>query len=207
MTVATRADPSADLIVLAPGDGAHQDLQGAFVVSSDGSEAVLAGPRGELGRQEEIHVHADGPGLSTFELPWGRLAMIVGGDLDHPELFRLAAIAGAHLVAVTTLELAPWQLQLGLPERAAENRLCVVAAAQNADLVVDLPPDLSLWQPQRERPFAGTINMPDVVHPSGKPVKIHPARSHVREVSKGTNLVDGRPAHVLHPLTQAKTAS
>lgn len=75
--------------------------------------------------------------------------------------------------------------------------MCLVAANSIGDsLIVDLPPDFTLWAPSRERVFDGTINRPDVTvvaaGEAGSGV-VHPSRSVNRQISKGTNLVDGRP--------------
>lgn len=88
-----------------------------------------------MGRQVQLHrtgrhpwATALGTGLEIFELPWGRLAIVVGDDAIFPETFRLAALADADVVAVPFTPSETWELRLGLLERAAENRLNVVAA-------------------------------------------------------------------------------
>ena len=79
--------------------------------------------------------------------------------------------------------------------------MCLVAADAGpvgTSMVVTLPPDFTLWAPSRERTFDGTINQPEVTRAdlaagTGVHGTIHPARAVNRQISKGTNLVDGRP--------------
>jgi len=149
------------------------------------------------------------------DLPWGRLAIMVGDDLIHPEVARLAALSSVDVLAVPFDAQERWDAQLGVVERAAENRMCVVASTRSNDvgrsLIADLPPDFTLWAQSRERPFDGTINQPDLftdtdtdTDPSGRPsivrATIHPARAVQRQISKGTNLVDGRPWQICSAL-------
>nr|BFE78276.1 hypothetical protein GCM10020093_008770 [Planobispora longispora] len=97
-----------------------------------------------------------GIGLEVFSLPWGRLAIVVGDDAVFPETFRLAALRDADVVAVPFTPSEPWELRLGLPERAAENRLNVVAAGHDgpdgmAGAVLGLSPDFTLWTAREGR--------------------------------------------------------
>lgn len=140
-----------------------------------------------------------GSGVSTLDLPWGRLALAVGDDVRLPEVARLAAVEGASVLAVCHSPAVPADVSLMLAERAAENRICIVAASppgrvQGCALIS--PPADSLWSPTRTKPFDGTINKPEVrLLADGEGYllgTIHPRRATRREVSKGTNLVQGR---------------
>lgn len=181
----------------------------AVVVTSvrdgDAHVGVAIDSNGLVGRQLQLHPvarHAEwqrtlGDSVDPIDLPWGRVAIVVGDDLVYPESSRLAALASVDLIAVPFAQQEEWETRLGLPERAAENRVCLVAANSIGDsLIVDLPPDFTLWAPSRERVFDGTINRPDVTvvaaGEAGSGV-VHPSRSVNRQISKGTNLVDGRP--------------
>jgi len=135
-----------------------------------------------------------GDELVTVDRPWGRVAIVVGDDVLYPEVPRLAALASADVLAVPWSGGGEaWDVSLCLPERSAENRVCLVSAGAAATLI-DLPPDFTLWAPERTRPFDGTINLPDVTT-GHAPVAgvIHPARSRNRRISRNTDLVDGRP--------------
>ena len=212
-----RAD-GAELIVLPerPGDSVDEIIAaiaplaaGATVVTSGRSEdahvGIAVSADGLIGEQVQLHAierHREwqrslGSDVTAIDLPWGRLGIIVGDDSIFPETARLAALANCDVIAVPFHQLEAWETSLGLVERAAENRMCLVAANDaGQSLIVDLPPDFTLWAPSRERSFDGTINDPDVtrVDEPGVVVQtIHPARAVNRQISKGTNLVDGRP--------------
>ncbi len=70
-----------------------------------------------------------GDRLVPFDLPWGRLVIAVGDDALYPEVFGLAARLGADAVAVPCAPAERWELTLGLPARAAEYGLNIVASA------------------------------------------------------------------------------
>lgn len=140
-----------------------------------------------------------GDRLDTFDTDWGRLCVIVGDDHVYPEVARMAALANADVVCVPYFAQEAWESSIGLIERAAENRMCLIASTPpdsvGESIVVTLPPDFTLWAPSRERTFNGTINQPDVVAGQGGVVSgvIHPARSTNRQISRNTDLVNGRP--------------
>ena len=206
-------------LAITPGDvdGIVASLgPGQVVVSSmavDGAHlGVVIDHTGVIGAQTQIHRserHAGwhdvlGDGIVPVDLPWGRLAVIVGDDSIFPETARLAALANCDVLAVPFTQLESWETALGLIERAAENRVCLVAAnSAGESLIVTLPPDFTLWAPSRERVFDGTINLPDVTRgPAPLSGVIHPSRSVNRQISKGTNLVDSRPWQLAGALTE-----
>ena len=117
-------------------------------------------------RQPQMHPvarHAwatsHGDDVMTLDLDWGRLAIVVGDDVVHPEVARLAALASVDVIALPLDAQEPWELPIGVVERAAENRMNAVAANRpggplgDADdsVAADLPPDFTLWAPSRER--------------------------------------------------------
>ena len=135
--------------------------------------------------------------------------MIVGDDLIIPETARLAALAGCHVVAAPITIAEPWELSLGILERSAENRMCVVAASGapgfGGGMLTSIPGGMTLWADGRERPFDGSINVPDlVVAPTGPGVTtmvLQPANAANKTLSRNTDLLDGRPWHIAEPLT------
>lgn len=178
---------------------------------------LLVSADGVIARQPQLHATARhtwstalGDELSVIELPWGRLALVVGDDALFPETFRLAAVGDADVVAVPCTPAGPWELRLGLPERSAENRLNVVAAGLDADGltggIYGLSPDFTLWTPW-SGPFTGVISHPLVttVTPGATGVRatIRPAQAMNRTVSRGTDLVDGRPRRAIDAMTTA----
>ena len=149
-----------------------------------------------------------GDSLATLELPWGRLAVVVGDDSLYPETFRLAALQGTEVVALPFTVVERWELSTGLVERAAENRVNVVAASRWTDAggsaIVTSQRDFTLWTAW-ERPFAGSINMPDVRRADATTMVlsgvVHPAATANRLVSRGTDVVDGRPWRLVDAIT------
>ena len=162
---------------------------------------------GVVHEQAQVH-HSDrhagatrlGTEVGLYPTPFGDLAVIVGDDHLYPEVFRLAAIAGAHLVAVCWQPEHPWECDLVLMERAAENRISVAACGPPGPLAGTMlldPPADSLWNPNRSSPYNGTINTPvsQRIEPDDGLLigTLHPGRAVNREVSKDTDLVGGRP--------------
>ncbi|NKZ07601.1 nitrilase-related carbon-nitrogen hydrolase [Actinomadura latina] len=171
--------------------------------------AYLVNADGLAGSQPQLHASARhsgwatryGEGLEVFALPWGRLALVTGDDSLYPEVFRLAAIADADAVAVPFAPAEDWEISIGLPERAAENRLNVIASGPDGGLILAVPADFTLWT-SWEGPFEGRISHPLVTRAT-EPVTlaaVHPAQAVNRLVSKNTDLVGGRPAHAVAAL-------
>ena len=167
---------------------------------------VAADASGIILEQPQLHetprlgwARPGGDRLVTADLPWGRLAVAVGDDIRLPEVARLAAVQGAAVVAVCHQPTSDADVDLALAERSAENRVCVVAAAPAGPVagcaLIDPPAD-SLWSPSRAQPFDGAINLPDLqrIEPGRDCLTgvVHPARARSREISRQTNLVDGR---------------
>ena len=183
-------------------------------------DAVLVGSEGVLARQPQLHrverhahwVGALGDTQAVHVTPFGRLALVVGDDAIYPETFRLAALADADVVALPFTVLEAWETTTGLVERSGENRLVVVAATRpsgaGTSVVCDLPHDFTLWSPHWSAPFAGVISHPEVLRaeagPSALHAVVHPAEAVNRLVSRGTDLVDGRPWALLRDTVLAR---
>ncbi|MCD9198630.1 nitrilase-related carbon-nitrogen hydrolase [Aeromicrobium wangtongii] len=150
-------------------------------------------------------VAPDSP-IVVHEAAWGRLAVVVGDDALYPETFRLAALADADVVAVPFTVAEPHDSDLMLLERAAENRLnLAVASRRHAEhgggVLIGLSGDFTLWGAW-ENPFAGVISRPDPQHAQAavEVAVLRPACAINRMVSRGTDVVDGRPWHLAGPL-------
>ncbi|MFI6866057.1 carbon-nitrogen hydrolase family protein [Nocardia sp. NPDC050406] len=204
--------PVADIARAVHGTTAHVV---STVLDGDAHHGVLINADGVVARQPQLHATARHPWctalgdeLTVVELPWGRLALVVGDDALFPETFRLAAIQDADVVAVPCTPTEPWELRLGLPERAAENRLNVVAAGRGASGltggIYGLSPDFTLWTAW-SGPFTGVISHPLVTtvppRASSARATIRPAQAVNRTVSRGTDLVDGRPRRPIDAMT------
>ena len=167
-------------------------------VAADASGIVLEQP--QLHEAPRLGwARPGGDRLVTADRPWGRMAVVVGDDIRLPEVARLAAVRGVAVLTVCHRPASPADVDLALAERSAENRICVVAAAPAGPVsgcaLIDPPAD-SLWSASRAQPFDGAINRPDLrrIEPGRDLVAgvVHPARARNREISRQTNLVDGR---------------
>jgi deaminated glutathione amidase len=169
-------------------------------VAVSGSSAYT-GTGGLVASQRALHASARHPWATVLAdevgvvaTAVGRLALLVDDDALYPEAVRVAAIEEAEVVALPFEPLEDWELRTGLPERAAENRLNVVASARGVGAVLAAHPDFTLWTPW-ERPFDGRISVPVVTTGTEGVVvaDVHPAATANRFVSRGTDVVDGRP--------------
>lgn len=181
------------------------------IAESDAHVGVLVSADGVLMRQAQLHACGRHPwatrlgdSLETIDLPWGRLALIVGGDAIYPEVFRLATLQSVDVAAVPTRIVEKWEVATGLPERAAENRINVVAASQpseaGASLILSLDKDFTLWT-QWEKDFDGNINTPLATRADHAPgltrAEIYPAQAANKVISQKTHLLDNRPWQLL----------
>lgn len=177
---------------------------------------VLVSGTGVLRLQPQLHkvarhgwVTAWGSGILPIDLPWGRLALVVGDDAIYPETFRLAVLQDCDAVALPFQVAEEWEVRTGLIERAAENRLSVVAAtrpaAAGASLVIAPDRDFTLWTPWT-RPFNGDINKPAVTRAAAgagiTTATVHPDTAANREVTLRTNVVESRPWNLLDAIVK-----
>lgn len=101
-----------------------------------GNRAVLFGPDGVVGEYRQVHRDAAlgtapaGDTFPVFDLPFGRVGLLLGGDLLYPEAARILARQGVDLVACPATWREPWQSRLMLTERSAENRMGIAVAAR-----------------------------------------------------------------------------
>ena len=179
---------------------------------------VLIDESGVIFRQKQIHrfrqndwITDFGDKLETFDLPFGKLAIIVGEDALFPEVFRLAAYQNVEIVAVPFNVQARWETEFGLPERAAENRVSIVAATRpnpnlgefGTSLIATISADFTLWTEWKTRPFDGNINFPIIHRGENIEAEIFPANAENRFVSQQTDVVDGRAWQLLAPLVKS----
>jgi predicted amidohydrolase len=186
------------------------------LVENDQHVGVLLNRDGVLLKQPQLHRSERyaawatelGDKLHTIDLPFGRLAIIVGDDALYPELFRVAAIRNVEVVAAPLQIVEAWELGTGLLERAAENRISIVAASRpspfGASALITNSEDFTLWTEWKNRPFDGNINYPLVTRATAEPgltrATIYPANAGNRLISQQTDLVDGRAWRLAAPL-------
>lgn len=169
--------------------------------------AVLVGSAGIVLEQSQIHpserfawsVTADK--VETLQLPIGRIGLVTSDDSIYPETFRLLALAGVE-VAVTLLRpLEKWELSTGLVERAAENRINLLAATMpsqlGTSLSASLQSDFTILTEWQERAFDGLLSEPIVKRLPSEPgiyaVTLFPANAINKVVSANTDLLADRP--------------
>ena len=143
-----------------------------------------------------------GSGLQVIDLPWGRVALLVGDDCLYPELARIAALNGAHCLLVVPGSGVHRQaerahnLPLLMAARAAENRVCLVAATRAGEggVLASLEQEFTLMEPWRERRFDGNINKPLVTAQQGEVTMatLHPLAAVNKMISANTHLLRDR---------------
>jgi len=181
--------------------------------------ALLIGGGGVLAAQPQLHRSArhpwaePGDEVALHDLPFGRVGMVAGEDSIYPETFRLLALAGAEIAAASLNVEEDWELRLGLVERAAENRLNLVAASRpesGGSLSAALVEDFTLMTPWKEREFDGLISQPEVQRapgPGALRAQLRPAAAANKLLSHRTHLLRDRPWPLLAALTAARGES
>ncbi len=198
-------------------------LVAASVVHEDGGKfmhlCVLIGRDGVVFHQDAVHTCARHPwvtayadGYGTIDLPQGRVGLVVGGDAAIVESFRLLALKDAAIVGVPTRVLERWEIDTGLLERAAENRLNLVVATEpsraGTSLIVTLDKDFTQGTQRADgQRRARTLSWPIAAYADrDAPVMtapIYPMASANRFCFFATDLVDGRPWHLAGAIADA----
>ena len=182
---------------------------------------VLIGTDGIALRQGQLHASGRYAWSSLSEqvevadLGYARVAVLTSDDACVPETFRLATLAGADTVVVPAMPQERWEMDTGLLERSAENRVNLLAAAQpcewGASFATSLPKDFTLRTQWERRPFDGWLSHPQRTQappdPGTTPVEFHPRWAENKVVSLGTDLLAGRPWQLLDPICRQPGAS
>lgn len=106
------------------------------------NSAVLVGPQGYVGRYRKVHLWNEEKlffepgdlGLNVFELPFGRVAMMICYDGWHPEVARILKLRGADLILDPTC----WVLVPGVvtPENPVSAYVHMATAHVNSLFIV-----------------------------------------------------------------------
>ncbi len=176
-------------------------------------QAVLINEHGLLATQQQLHFCQRyqwtplGDELTIIELPLEQgniiIAMLTADDANIPEVVKVAALHGIHVLLVPFDIQEPSEVSYSLLSRAAENRICIVAASReksfahqlaadntsdniygknkvkeqkSTGLIANLTTDPALLPQWRTRQFTGYINQPLVKLQYGKITKavVHP---------------------------------
>jgi predicted amidohydrolase len=178
----------------------------------DGShQAVLINEQGLMATQQQLHYchrynwTTLGDHLNIIELPLEQgiihLAMLTADDANMPEIVKAAALNDIQVLLVPFDIQEPCEVEYSLISRAAENRICIVAASReksfdcsssfNVDnlknknkvkshkstgFIANLSSDLAFLPRWKSQKYNGFINQPLVKHQYGKITKavIHP---------------------------------
>lgn len=187
-------------------------IVGSFLSKDPGSNnlshnGILISRHGVIFSQEQLHRSKRYPELQlgsairTYDLNFGRIAIVVGEDSLYPEVFRVLAAAGVDLVLIPMDLVESWEAEYGLKERAAENRICLVACSRpnlaGASFFASLEKDFTLLTPWETRVFDGNINVPlwskTPRFPGFFKKDLHLSHSHNKILSAQTNLINSRP--------------
>lgn len=163
---------------------------------------LLVSVDGILLTQQPIHqTNRYGPAradsFGSIETPFGRIALVAGDDGLFPEAFRLLAMTGAAIAIAPVSPLETWELQTGLLERSAENRVNLLAPASGPQMgfATGLQEDFTVLTPWKERAFDGLLSQP-ILTRATQPltmVTLYPASAGNKVVSRNTDLLAGRP--------------
>lgn len=170
-------------------------------------QAVLISAAGVIASQPLLHKlqrhswSSLGNDLQLFDLGWAKVAMLCGDDASMPEIVKVAALKGVHVLLVPFDLQEPWQSDYGLLSRAAENRICIVAASRESagrgGLIASLERDFTIMTPWQERSFDGNINWPIVTRQCYDQTEtiatIHPDAAKNKLMSANTDLLADRP--------------
>lgn len=177
--------------------------------------AVLIGKQGLIFSQGQVHFSercawsALADSFDSVVLPIGRIGLLVSDDSLYPESSRLLAMQSVQILAVPLMPLEGWELATGLPERAGENRMNLIAAAQACahgnSIIGALQRDFTIFGEWKERKFDGVLTRPLLTKASATAgltsAEIYPLCAENKVVSHRTHLLDNRPWHLLEPIT------
>lgn len=189
---------------------------GVVLADPDRLAAALIGAggpvleQGQMHRSERFSWSALTDAVTAADLGCAKVALLNSDDACYPESFRLAAMTGADTVIVPAMPLEAWELRTGLLERSAENRVNLLVAVQpgalGSSFGASLTRDFTVMTPWEEREFDGLLSRPPTVVAGAGPgvthIEIHPRWAENKLVSRGTDLLAGRPWRLLKPLCE-----
>jgi predicted amidohydrolase len=123
------------------------------LVIEENHQAVIISEHGLIAAQSQLHFCKRYPWASfadkfnIIELPLEqgniKLIMLTADDANIPEIVNLAALHDIHLLLIPFDIQEPCEVKYNLLSRAAENRICIVAASREKSFVNDLSLDNS----------------------------------------------------------------
>ncbi|MCI2285753.1 carbon-nitrogen hydrolase [Colwellia sp. MSW7] len=170
-------------------------------------QAVLISKQGLLAKQPQLHFCQRyqwsplGNDLTRVNIPLEQgsidVVMLTADDANIPEMVKLAALKNIHLLLVPFDIQEPYEVEYGLLSRAAEHRICILAASReksfthsfsshqqtaahqtnkikaqkSTGLIANLPKEFPLFSQIKTTKFNGYINYPLVKYQHGKITK------------------------------------
>ncbi|WND03529.1 nitrilase-related carbon-nitrogen hydrolase [Temperatibacter marinus] len=211
------AKSESDKTIQAIQSACGSSLVATSIVASHGSgfqhQAVLIDRSGIILRQGQIHSaerfkwSALADDVESHQASFGKIALITSDDSLYPEHARRLALMGIEVACVPLIPLEAWELNTGLLERSAENRINYLVATAPTDLgvsfITSLQKDFTVMTEWQDRPFDGLLSQPIWTKAKGKTctATIHPAAAENKVVSQGTDMMRGRPWHVSQAIT------
>lgn len=199
----------AKIVAVAPVQGLHLDAiallcptDGYIATRADNGDAFLSATEGVVLHQMPIHATnrfgaSRCDGFTTVVTQYGRIALVAGDDGLFPEAFRLLAMTGAEIAIAPVSPLEDWELKTGLLERAAENRVNLLAPASGSQMgfAAALQEDFTVLTEWKSRPFDGLLSQPILTRATSPltHVTLYPACAANKVVSRNTDLLAGRP--------------
>jgi predicted amidohydrolase len=185
------------------------------LIINEKHQAVLISEHGVFAKQQQLHFCQRyqwtelGDEVNVIELPLEQgsinVAMLTADDVNVPEVVNMTALSHLHLLLVPFDIQESCEVNSSLLSRAAEHRICILAASREKSFADDLPKensdniygknkvkqqkstgfianlteDFTLSTCWNAKKFDGYVNQPLVKHQHGKITKaiIHPARS------------------------------
>ncbi|MCS6803350.1 MAG: nitrilase-related carbon-nitrogen hydrolase [Chloroflexota bacterium] len=144
-----------------------------------------------------------GDAFHAFETAAGRIGLLAGYDGLFPEAARILALLGSDLILYPTTWVVPWEPDLALPERAAENHLSIIAAARPDSPVAR--GSIIATVPRFPQPFRGKLNPSYLtLAPPGREAilfqTLDPEASRTKEMLPRTDAILNRRPHLYRPL-------
>lgn len=165
-----------------------------------------------VGRYRQVHLREPdrawataGEVFASVETAAGRIGLLAGYDGLFPEAPRVLALLGCDVILYPTTWFVSWEPDLGLPERAAENHLSIVAAARPDSPVAR--GSLIATVPRFPQPFRGKLNPSYVtLAPTGREAilfqTVDPEASRNKVMLPQTDAILNRRAHLYRPLIE-----
>jgi len=180
-------------------------------------QAVLISEHGLIATQQQLHFceryqwTALGDEVNIIELPLEQgkinMAMLTADDANIPEIVKVVTLNGIQVLLVPFDIQESYEVEYGLLARAAEFRVCIVAASREKSFankittddsnnktnnkkkvksqkstggIVNLTSDVNFLEQCKSNEFGGYINKPLVKYQHGKITKavIHPRAAH-----------------------------